>query len=238
MKHAILLILFGLFSFSMEAQSPLSFDYLDTDGTIIFENTGSSGQDVVIKGTLTNETDSDIELVWYREVDYIFNSGNETWETAVCDLNRCYLPFVSQADFTIPANGTSNLDAHLYPSGLNGDSAIVFIHVADRNSGDTLMSVRYSFFEDLSLSNETYNGEVQTLIFPNPAASYFRVKSDEIISSVTIFDIVGKPVLDQNTKGSDIMVNISHLNRGMYIVRIRGEQGQILKTQRLRKDML
>jgi len=238
MKNTLLLIICAVFSLSLVAQSPLSFEYLDTDGTIVFENTGLSGQDVVIKGTLTNETDTDIDLVWKREVQYIFSSGGNTWETAVCDLNRCYLPFVSQADFTIPANGTSNLDAHLYPSGINGDSALVTIHIENRNTGDTVMSINFNFFEDVSLSNESPSGQVQTLVFPNPAASYFRVKSDKLISSIQIFDILGKPVIDQPADASDVMVNISNLNRGMYIVRIRGEKGEILKTQRLRKDML
>jgi hypothetical protein len=238
MKQQLLLLIFAFFSFSVLGQGPLSFEYVDTDGTIVFENTGNSSQDVVIKGTLTNETSSDIELTWKREVQYIFNAGTSTWETAVCDLNRCYLPFVSQADFTIPANGTSNLDAHLYPSGINGDSAIVIIHLEDKNTGDTLMSVSYNFFEDVSLSGENPTGEVQTLVFPNPAASYFRVKSDEQISSIQIFDILGKPVVDQAARSADVMVNISHLHRGMYIVRIRGAEGQILKTQRLKKDML
>lgn len=237
MKHTLLFIFLSFLTISVGAQS-ISFEYVDTDGTIVFENTGSAGQDVVIKGTLTNETNSDINLTWKREVQYIFSSGDDSWESAVCDLNRCYLPFVSQADFILPANGTSNLDAHVYPSGINGDSAFVIIHLEDQDSGDTLLSVNYKFFEDMSLSSETVTPQVQTIVFPNPAASYFRVKSDELISSVQVFDIVGKPVLDAKVQSSDVTLNISHLNRGMYIVRIRGEKGQVLKTQRLRKDML
>ncbi len=237
MKHALLLIILAVSAFSLQAQS-LSFEYVDTDGTIVFQNSGSAGQDVVIKGTLTNETDSDINLIWKREVKYIYSTADDSWESAVCDLNRCYLPFVSQADFVLPANGTSNLDAHVYPDGINGDSASIMIHLEDQDSGDTLLSVSYKFFEEMSLSSERVTPRVQTLVFPNPAASYFRVKSDELISSVQVFDIVGKQVLESKVQSSDVTLNISHLNRGMYIVQIRGDKGQVLKTQRLKKDML
>lgn len=237
MKHTLLFLLLTFLTISLGAQS-ISFEYVDTDGTIVFQNTGSSGQDVVIKGMLTNETDSDINLIWKREVQYIYSSGDDSWESAVCDMNRCYLPHVSEANFTLPASGQSNLDAHIYPDGINGDSAIILIHLEDQTSGDTLLSVSYKFFEDMSLSNEIVTPSTQTLVFPNPAASYFRVKSDEIISSVQLYDILGKQVLESKVQSKDVTLNISHLNRGMYIVRIRGEKGKILKTQRLRKDML
>jgi len=237
MKQSLLISFLYLLTLSLSAQS-LSFEYVDTDGTIVFENTGSAGQDVVIKGTLTNETNEDIDLSWRRDVEYIFSEGSETWESAVCDLNRCYLPFVSQADFVLPANGESNLDAHLYPGGLEGDSALMMIHLVDNNSGDTLLSVNYRFYEDISLSAERPLSELQTLVFPNPAASYFRVKSDEMISSIEVFDLLGKPVAEKRTQSSDVTINISHLHRGMYIVRITGQDGRIIKTQRLRKDML
>lgn len=239
MKHALLIYIFAVSVFSLQAQS-LSFDYVDTDGTIAFENTGdvTDNQDIVIKGMLTNETDSDLNLIWHRDVKHIFSDGSDTWQSAVCDNNQCYLPHVSQAEFSIPAGGTSNLDAHVYPRGIYGDSAFIVIHLEDKDSGDTLLSVDFRFLDDVILSNDRPSGQLQTIVFPNPAASYFRVRSDEIISSVQVFDIVGKQVLESKVRSSDVTLNISHLNRGMYIVRILGDKGQILKTQRLKKDML
>ncbi|NBB88933.1 MAG: T9SS type A sorting domain-containing protein, partial [Bacteroidetes bacterium] len=219
------------------AQS-ISFEYVDTDGSIVFENNGEDNQSVIIKGTITNETNEDIQLQWLREVKYIYGNDENSWESAVCDLNRCYLPFVSQADFTIPQNGTSKLDGYVYPNGIDGDSAIIVIHIVEKNSGDTLLSIDYSFYDDIILSSEESVRNTETLIYPNPAASYFRVRSDEMISSIEIFDILGKPVAEKKTRALDASINISHLNRGMYIIRIRGEAGKIIKTQRLKKDML
>lgn len=233
----ILLLFLSLFFFSLLQSQDLSFEYLDTDGTMIFEMNGNESQDVVIKGELTNETNEALNLTWFREVVHIYSPNeNEKWQSAVCDLNQCYFPHVSTADFTIDPNGTSNLDAHVYPRGISGDSAIILIHVVNRETNDTL-TVDYTFFQDISSSTSDAN-EVKTMLFPNPAASYFRIRSDESITSVEIFDIVGKQVADQPTQGTDVTINISQLSRGMYIVRIRGEQGRVIKTQRLRKDML
>jgi hypothetical protein len=236
MKQA-LLIIFSLFAFSFLQAQDLSFEYLDTDGTMIFEMTGDEGQDVVIKGELTNETDEALNLTWFREVVYIYSENeNMEWLSAVCDINQCYFPHVSTADFTIDPNGTSNLDAHVYPKGFQGDSAIILIHVVNNETNDTL-TVDYRFYDDIALSS-SQAPKVETLVFPNPAASYFRIQSDQNITSVEIFDIVGKQVAEHSAQGTEATINISYLSRGMYIVRIRGEQGQVIKTQRLKKDML
>jgi hypothetical protein len=237
MKHALLIYIFAVSVFSLQGQS-LSFDYVDTDGTIVFENLDSINQDVVIKGMVTNETNEDIEVQWRREIKYIYTEGSNKWETAVCDINLCYFPHVGQEDFILPANSSGNLDAHVYPRAVDGDSAIVAIHLLDLNTEDTLLTVEYRFYQDISLSSEQPSSQLETVVFPNPAASYFRVKSDEMISAVEVFDILGKPVAEKQTQSTDVRMNISHLNRGMYFVRIFGQDGRVIRTQRLRKDML
>ncbi len=237
MKHTLLLFIVCVSAFSLQAQS-LSFEYVDTDGTIVFENDYSVGQDIVIKGTVTNETNEDIQVEWRREIRHIFADGSNEWQTAVCDINLCYFPHVSTEDFLLPANSSGNLDAHVYPRGVDGDSAVVFIHLLNLNTGDTLLTAEYYFYQDMSLSNEQPSVTPQTIVFPNPAASFFHVKSDEMISSVEVFDILGKPVAEKQANSTEVQINISHLNRGMYFVRIYGEEGKVIRTQRLRKDML
>lgn len=234
----ILLIIISLFAFSFLQAQDLSFEYVDTDGNVIFEMNGSASQDVVIKGQLTNETNEALNLTWFREVVHIYSENeDEKWQSAVCDLNQCYFPQVSQADFTIDPNGTSNLDAHLYPRGFNGDSALIFIHVVNQETNDTLLTADYRFYDDIALSSGQAQ-KIETLVFPNPATSYFRIRSEENVTSVEIFDIVGKQVAEHPAQGTDVTINIAPLSRGMYIVRIRGDQGQVIKTQRLKKDML
>jgi len=68
-------------------------------------------------------------------------------------------------------------------------------------------------------------------IYPNPAFDVLMIKTTESIEKVEIVDISGKTVL---TKSSTKEVNVSGLNRGVYIIKVQTENG--VYTSQFLKD--
>lgn len=77
------------------------------------------------------------------------------------------------------------------------------------------------FVESLSTSSFTKDNIV---IYPNPANDYLQValnNSNEIISSITITDILGKTIMEQkNINSNQATINTSSLAKGMYLLKI------------------
>ena len=71
---------------------------------------------------------------------------------------------------------------------------------------------------------EDYNSTKNSIkIFPNPASEYFTIASDiqDKLHQIQIFNKLGKPMITEKD-GLD-KVDISHLNTGLYIVKIQGD---------------
>jgi len=63
------------------------------------------------------------------------------------------------------------------------------------------------------------------VLYPNPANDYITLESDTPIQSVRIYDITGKSVLSLNKAHNLEMISISSLNKGIYLVNVRFEDG-------------
>jgi len=76
------------------------------------------------------------------------------------------------------------------------------------------------------LNKEEETGSVRTLdnnlfkIFPNPATDEITVNSTEAISNVSIFDITGKTVYTNTNANTNLKVDVSSFNRGIYIIEV------------------
>jgi len=68
-------------------------------------------------------------------------------------------------------------------------------------------------------------------IYPNPATNEFRIENGELkIRNVEIFDVSGRKIASHNltNSSSSHYINISHLNAGVYLVKIYSEGNQSL----------
>ena len=68
-------------------------------------------------------------------------------------------------------------------------------------------------------------------IYPNPTTGYLKIESEEMrIENIEIFDIFGKKVLFQQSLISpETVIDISHLQGGLYFVRIQTEAGEVVR---------
>jgi len=80
---------------------------------------------------------------------------------------------------------------------------------------------RFLFKKEPSLSLDEMASKSLFKVFPNPATTEIQIQSDEQISTLAIYDLTGKILLTQNALLPNDRVNISKLNSGLYILKIR-----------------
>lgn len=62
--------------------------------------------------------------------------------------------------------------------------------------------------------------DVTVNVYPNPANKYLKIKSDNTISSISIFDVSGKVVKKYNLFSNTQVLDISAISQGIYILEV------------------
>ncbi len=69
----------------------------------------------------------------------------------------------------------------------------------------------------------------QISIYPNPASDLISVCSGEKIRKVEVFNYTGQLVIQRNTSGKTVRINIASLQKGVYLFLIETENGTVTK---------
>ena len=56
-------------------------------------------------------------------------------------------------------------------------------------------------------------------IYPNPTSSVFTIEANEIVESVSLFNVLGQEVLSKNPNSNSVTLDISNLQTGVYVVK-------------------
>lgn len=83
----------------------------------------------------------------------------------------------------------------------------------------------------LKVVDSDFVGNKSTTIYPNPAKDVVNIQTKEKINSVEIYSLTGQKILTNSTD----KVNVSHLNKGIYVVKILLENGKT-ETHKLIKE--
>jgi hypothetical protein len=108
-------------------------------------------------------------------------------------------------DDSYPFNGAWGIYAFL-PSGR--------ILISDRTSG------LYLFEMDVVLSNQSVNSEPEISLFPNPCTDVLNLKCNELVQQITLYDLSGKIVLQQNPMQNTAQLNMTGLPSSVYVVEV------------------
>ena len=225
MKQLLLLFLFS-YSLTSFAQVSLSLSVPDASLEVI-----GTEDEVIAKGTLTNETADTMRIGWSRNIIELF----EGWETAVCDNNLCYAPSINESpqDLVILPGGESQFNVYIYPLGLSGGRAIIEVTATDLSNENNTVTGRYEFNTNVTTST-TSIPTPDIKIFPNPTVDFISITEAQYVERLIIYNIVGRPVkmFEANYNNT---YNIVDLPTGMYLVRLMGEDDKTIKTVRLSK---
>jgi len=63
--------------------------------------------------------------------------------------------------------------------------------------------------------------------YPNPTTDYFNIISEAMIQSVELYDVSGRLVRTSLVNDFESRQNVSNLNNGIYILKIKTQQGEV-----------
>ena len=61
-------------------------------------------------------------------------------------------------------------------------------------------------------------------VFPNPVSAELTVSSAELIKELAIFDLLGREVYRHDFNSENVNVDVTHLPKGLYIIKVNGTQ--------------
>lgn len=145
-----------------------------------------------------------------------------TGTTATSDTNPNL-----DADFklTIGSLAIDSGNTSLVPAGIITDLAgndRIFNTTVDRGA------VEYN--SSLGINDVDLVGN-QIKLYPNPTTSVLNIQMTSTLQQATIYNILGSEVLKSTTKS----INTSHLNNGMYLLKVENKNGQV-STKRFVKQ--
>lgn len=75
----------------------------------------------------------------------------------------------------------------------------------------------------VNLANETFNAGAFS-VYPNPVTDKLTVKAKENIKSISVYDIVGKEILQMHPNQHESQINMASFTSGVYFLKLEGEK--------------
>ncbi|WNM19948.1 DUF7619 domain-containing protein [Flavobacterium capsici] len=188
--------------------------------TIRFQNNGTAN---AINIRIDDILDSRIDETSIRMVsashNYILerNGSNLSW----------YFDYIQLAPYTTynedASRGYVTFKVKLKPGFAVGDiipnNASIYF---DNNAPIVTNTFNTEFVQSLGTTSFT---DSNLVVYPNPASSHINIalyNSAEQISAVTLFDMLGKKVMEQvNIVGNQTTLNTGSLSKGVYLIEIK-----------------
>jgi hypothetical protein len=90
----------------------------------------------------------------------------------------------------------------------------------------------WSKYDIRKIGAEGINEEVVSLgVYPNPANNNLVIATAETVVELSVFDVYGRQHnnISASQQGNETNINISNLNNGVYFVRVKTENGEMVK---------
>ena len=133
---------------------------------------------------------------------------------------------ILEFDFSNQATGTESL-SHGLSNGWKYDKVSIFFNFGV--DGATAGAKTYYFdnmtFGDLASLSVKNESLIQINTYPNPVTNTLKINSNSNIENIVIFNILGNKVLEKNLTKKDLIINVSNLNSGIYILQFKTENG-------------
>lgn len=196
---------------------------------------------------LTNNLATDIvidgDLFYYSNPDYgnvLSHSINNSSPTSIDIVSGITHPsslllnngtlYISDSTegkiYRINPYGNSTIP-ELVLTGLNGPQEMVVynneMYIAESNA-NRIVKINLNLLRNLNFENT-----ISIIISPNPAQNILNIQTQETIKEVSIYDILGKKVAVNQISNNSI--DISKLSKGVYLIKIIGENNKTFKSK-------
>jgi hypothetical protein len=172
----------------------------------IFFNSGGAAPGVV-EDEISGETGTYPEDAWFP-VSIYFDVDALTYQMTINGVDVNAIPVLFQEDLTLGGIDFFSIDA------LNNYwiDDILFVN--------GLLGV-----DEFDINNFS--------IYPNPVTDNLNIRSSSTVNAITVYDILGKLVLEDNPNAISPSINMSVLNSGIYLVKVT--MGDVSKTVKVIK---
>jgi PKD repeat protein len=164
-------------------------------------------------------------------VTYLANNALATGDGPV-DTNE-YMP---DDEVTILGQGTLALAGHTFGgwnTQANGQGT-TYQPAGTFNMPESDVSLYAVWQTDNTSVNEIQYQEIS--VFPNPTNSFVTVSSNlGIINKIEVFDITGRSVYNNDVSTKSIQLDVSSLEKGIYLIRIETELGLAVKKLQVQR---
>ena len=118
-------------------------------------------------------------------------------------------------------------------AGFNNPDGIAFdacgnLYVPEGMAAGYVRKISFYPSCDIPLTTTNVKNNTQIFLYPNPAYSQLTITSATNIHEVTITNLIGQQVLSQVYDMERAEVNVSGLPPGVYVVRVRDEDGNVV----------
>jgi hypothetical protein len=107
--------------------------------------------------------------------------------------------------------------------------------IAMAQSGSVKQSVPDSLRRQAEGTEQTYSTKSvrEDLIHPNPTEGVFQLTSIDIGDDISIFDGSGRMVLNTTAEDTQMKIDVTHLEKGIYLVIARDQNKRLKVNQKV-----
>lgn len=155
---------------------------------------------------------NDVVYVVYNELEDNFRA-----RAKVKRFNGTDWEFVGEGNFSANTIRQGTIDFS------ENNTPIVSYDAEDSNSV-TIHTKYFGQENSLGINNPILQNQTDAVVSPNPVKDVFSINSIETVNEIIIYNILGKKVFHQ--KGTSLQsINITSLSTGLYIVKVKTENG-------------
>ncbi len=205
---------YGRFCRGFDIQNGKNAMYFDVNDEYFEHNRTEGDGNLTVKIIYYAEDNGSWELKYHAQdgsmktAISVTNSGSG-WQTAVVDITDALLNNgdpIKGADLVLNNTGGTNCRFHLVE--------------LLRNNGDKILA-----------NNEIIKDHKSDVkVFPNPLSNgLLNVSTSKNIEQIKIFDVIGKMVHQELNLGTNVKIDLSKLNQGLYLIRVVSSQSSEIK---------
>jgi len=149
----------------------------------------------------------------------ISNIGDDYLQISDISTPDCF--FTSSNSITLTPNATYDINVKFKPLSAQAYSGAIAFE-SNQTTGENSILVYGEGITTGNLDNSYYNNRV--LIFPNPTKGFLTIESENV-NYFTIYNLEGQEILRQKECSSSENVDLSKLNKGLYIIKFETDKG-------------
>ena len=195
---------------------------------------GTIDREVAPSIAIRNLSNRALELRWEIKKTNL----SEGWQAVVCD-QQCYTSLVQTKTFKLQPNAVlHDFKVSFRPNGKEGMGHLELVLYVEGQKQNSQQSITFS---GAAQSNQTGVRGVSRetgapKIYPNPVTEFMYLKDDyDAVKTVEVYNVVGRQLQRFSVSYSGQKYDVSRLPRGIYMVRMLDDSGNIIRTQRVSK---